>query len=424
MTDPTALERRIADVGALFDESPPRLEELFARSFLDAVKPDRVRGLVKDLRDRVGALSSIAVDEALGPLDARYRFTFDKGYAVPVTLRIAPVPPHQVRGLLFGPPVRLAADLAAVERELRELPGAVSFLLARIDAAAGGASNGIPAVTPLAAVDPERPLAIGSAFKLYVLAELVRAIENRERQWDDVARLDAADRSLTSGTLQDWPAGSPLTLHTAATLMISASDNTATDLLLRVLGDERVEAVQRRTGHATPERNVPFLSTREMFALTSQAGASLAARWAGADVTTRRALAAESAAIPHGALHLPAAVDGPGAIDRLEWFASARDLVHAMAWLRDHTRDARTAPGRALLAVNPGLRLPPTRWPFVGYKGGSEAGVLNLTFLLQDADGAWYALAATWNDPRHAVDQNDLLPLVQRALELASTSAP
>lgn len=416
-----SLEQRVAEVAALFGDAPPRPEDLFAPSFLSQVAPEAVRGIVRQLGDRAGALSTLALEEAQGPHAARYRFAFANGYAVPVAVRLAPAAPHLVEGLLFGAPVRLAASLDDVTRELRELRGVVSFLLARIEAPDAGQP---PRLTTLAAIDAERPLAIGSAFKLWVLAELVRAVENRERHWDDVVRLEAADRSLPSGTLQGWPVGAPLTLHTAATLMISASDNTATDLLLRVLGDERVEAMQRRTAHATPERNVPFLSTREMFALTSAAGAGLAARWIGASPALRRAIAAEAAALPYEALHPPAVRGRPGDIERLEWFASARDLVHVMAWLRDHTHDTRTAPARALLAVNPGLVVSRARWPYVGYKGGGEEGVLNVTFLLQSAEGSWYALAATWNDPSRAVDANDLLPLVQRALELASAPQP
>ena len=417
MSDPTALDRRIAEIGALFGDAPPNVEALFAPSFLRQVSAGQLRALVEQLTAKLGPLSTRALEEELGAGAARYRFTFTRGFAVAVTLRLGGAAPHLVEGLLFGPPVRLAADLDEIVRELRELPGEVSFLLARVDAAAAGQP---PRVTTLAAVEPERTLAIASAFKLYVLAELVRAVENRERQWDDVAHLDAADRSLPSGKLQTWPVGSPLTLHTAATLMISESDNTATDLLLRVLGDERLESMQRRAGHATPERNIPFLATREMFALTSAAGTALAARWAGTgDAQARRAIAAEAAALPYESLHPPAVRGRPGDIGRLEWFASARDLVHVMAWLRDHTQEARTAPGRAVLAINPGIGVPKARWPYVGFKGGSEEGVLNVTFLLRGADDTWYALAATWNDPAGAVDPNDLLPLVQRAVELA-----
>ena len=77
-------------------------------------------------------------------------------------------------------------------------------------------------------------LGIGSAFKLYVLAELVRAVNDGERQWADVVALDSDVMSGPSGVLQGWPTGTPMTLQTLATLMIYISDNTATYNLVRV----------------------------------------------------------------------------------------------------------------------------------------------------------------------------------------------
>ena len=74
-------------------------------------------------------------------------------------------------------------------------------------------------------------------------------------------------RSLPSGMLHNWPEGAPVTLHTLASLMISISDNTATDILLGLVGRENVERMMGRIGIAAPERNRPFLATREIFAL-------------------------------------------------------------------------------------------------------------------------------------------------------------
>ncbi|NMB11632.1 MAG: serine hydrolase [Firmicutes bacterium] len=42
--------------------------------------------------------------------------------------------------------------------------------------------------------------------------------------------------SLPSGMLQEWPVGSPITLHTLASLMSSISNNTATNALIDVEG--------------------------------------------------------------------------------------------------------------------------------------------------------------------------------------------
>ncbi|TGD67441.1 hypothetical protein EYC08_01910 [Tabrizicola sp. WMC-M-20] len=78
-----------------------------------------------------------------------------------------------------------------------------------------------------------------------------------QRDWADVVRLDSHHISLPSGLMQDWPVGSSVTLHTAALLMIAESDNTATDLLIDLLGRDRIAA---RLGLATQD----LLTTREI----------------------------------------------------------------------------------------------------------------------------------------------------------------
>ena len=77
---------------------------------------------------------------------------------------------------------------------------------------------------------------MGSAFKLGVLKALKEQIAGGRHSWDEVAELTAPDLSLPSGIIQGWPMGAPLTLHSLAALMISISDNTATDVLMRVVG--------------------------------------------------------------------------------------------------------------------------------------------------------------------------------------------
>jgi hypothetical protein len=43
-------------------------------------------------------------------------------------------------------------------------------------------------------------------------------------------------------------------------------------------------------------------------------------------------------------------------------------------------------------------------WPYVGYKGGSEPGVLQLTWLLRRTDDRWFVLSMTLDDPANAAD--------------------
>jgi hypothetical protein len=72
---------------------------------------------------------------------------------------------------------------------------------------------------------------------------------------------------------------------------------------------------------------------------------------------------------------------------------------------------------------NVGLSISKEAFPYIGYKGGSETGVLNLTYLLRAKDGTWYAASAGWNDPKDSVETTKLTGLMQRALYLLGKTA-
>ena len=229
------------------------------------------------------------------------------------------------------------------------------------------------------ALNVSRPLAVGSTFKLAILAELQAQVSAGKRQWTDEVTLTDADRSLPSGTLQDAPTGSRYTLRDLAARMIAQSDNTATDLLLGVVGRAGVEA---RFGQR------PFPNTREAFALKNPANAALLTEYRAAvlNVPARRAVLdrARVAALPAAS-----AFTGRGTVARdVEWFATPGTLCRLMnevAALKE-------------TQLNPGVA-DPARFSSVSYKGGSEPGVLNLTTQVTTLTGRTYCVSATWNAP-------------------------
>ena len=376
---------------------------LFDPAFLAAVPEAQVRIVVQQLRAQHGEARSLAAIEPRSAIAGTVVVEMERAL-LRMDMAIAEAPPHRITGLLVtGSEVRGDTPEALIE-ELRALPGQVSFAIARL-------GDGAPEL--VAAHEPDRALAIGSAFKLFILAELSRQVQAGERQWSDVVELDR--RSLPSGILQNWPEGAPATLHTLAALMISISDNTATDRLLRLVGRENVERVMTRMGVAAADRNRPFLSTLELFALKTAPAAEREA-WAAADEAQRRRLLAERYSAIDAAGIDPARFAGPPvAIDALEWFASASDLVQALDWIRRHGDES----ARAILAISPGgaasLR---EQFGFIGFKGGSEPGVINLTWLVRNRAGAWHAVTGSWNNPEAAVDEARFLALMQRALRL------
>ena len=101
----------------------------------------------------------------------------------------------------------------------------------------------------------------------------------------------------------------------------------------------------------------------------------------------------------------------------MEWFASGRDLEKLAARLiafEDST-------ARDIMSVSTSLpQAVQDEWGYIGYNGGSEPGVLNLTWLLQDEADRWHMLAMSWNDADNTLDNTKLELLAQRLLALAN----
>ena len=272
------ISARIGDLGAVLQgQGDPA--ELFTRAFLDQVSADQVRTIARQLAGQYGAYRGAP---RIVPA-SQYAATFDLEYErarVHMNVSLDPQPPHRINGwFITGADVH-GDTLAAVMSEVAALPGTTSAAVVRL-------GDGAPAV--VAGTTPDRPLAIGSTFKLFMLAELSRQIRAGQRHWSDVVPIDR--RSVPSGMLQTWPRGAPVTLHTLAALMISISDNSAADMLLHILGRENVERMTATIGLAEPDRNRPFLSTLELFAIKTGPDSGLAA-WRAADEAGRRRLLA------------------------------------------------------------------------------------------------------------------------------------
>ncbi len=57
--------------------------------------------------------------------------------------------------------------------------------------------------------------------------------------------------------------------------------------------------------------------------------------------------------------------------------------------------------------MNPGVQLDPATFSYVGYKGGSEPGVLTLGWLLRRAsDNAWVVVTLGFADTAQPIDEN------------------
>jgi hypothetical protein len=291
-----------------------------------------------------------------------------------------------VEGIFFSGAQYRNDSFDKVAKSLRKLPGQVAVSVKRGDGKILFSQN------------PDLRLATGSSFKLYILKALLEDIDMGKRSWSDLIELDERKYSLPSGVLHEWPSGSPVTLHTLATLMISISDNTATDILIDEVGRERLEGMM--------PGSVPFLKTKEMFIIKWADRGLYRKRYLKSYLSGKRRILMQIASYNLSKLKPPPLE--PIDPDKIEWFASTDELADLILKMKDEP----------ILAVNPGLIDDSKKWSYVGYKGGSEPGVIQYTQLLKSKSGKWYAISASWNNLEMNVDHDLLGSVVLRLADL------
>ena len=398
------LEQRADDIVAAMSGEGV-YADTFADAFITAVPEASFTAIKTQLESQFGALIGLSEVQPVDARTAAISIRFERGLASG-QFSLEPAEPYEVTGFVLRDIRAIDDSVEQLLADLSALPGDTGLLISPLSESA----------EPFAASNPHQQFGLGSTFKLYVLSALGQAIARGEHSWDEVVPL--TQRSYPSGQLQDWPEGAPVTLQTLATLMISISDNTATDQLIAVLGREAVEAEVIASGHADPSRNVPFLTTRELFLLKSVDNVD-PGEYVASGVDRRRELLDFLSGVDADTADVMAAfTGGPNALD-IEWFASPEDLagvLRRIVALEDETLFD-------IMAVNPAMsQAMQDDWAFAGYKGGSEPGVLNLTWLLRDDAGEWHVVTLSWNDPEDPVDDQAFQLLAMRAIALAAAA--
>jgi hypothetical protein len=251
----------------------------------------------------------------------------------------------------------------------------------------------------------ERALALGPAHALYVLGTLGEQMQRAaghhggSSPWDEKIPVQDRLKSLPPGDLRNLPETTPVTLGDLAWRMTADGDNTACDHLIDYLGRMMIERYLLRVGVTEPERTLPYLSSLEYFKIKLSEDPGMVDRYARADTEARWNMLLEGgevyAAIPNQGRFL--SWDGPIAVDRVGHFASATDVARVLADLaRQSDRPGMTPLARAM--DGPGLSIDRRPWASVGFKGGSEPGILSLNWILTRADGRRFVLAFLWND--------------------------
>jgi beta-lactamase class A len=390
-------------VAMLKQPSDAMINAVFASAFIAQIPSSHIVQLSEQLRSAHGRVLRIDRIVTNSPTSGVVDIGYERA-TVRFNLEIASDLPHAIIGLQVASVMQRGDTSEKLSADLRALPGDAALLVRRLD-------NAAPALVD---VNSRKSLAVGSVFKLWVLAEASRQVGAGKRKWSDVVPLGEA--SLPSGMTQNWPRGAPMTLHSLATLMISISDNSASDTVLRQLGRGNVDTLVLKSRLADAPRTLPVLTTVEAFALKMNAAADLRLLWSTSPVPARRALLDRSRnRLTLGAIDRTQLAGAPRYIESIEWFASPEQMASTMDLFRSEgSREAFD-----ILAINSGL--PPgdaARFAYVGYKGGSEIGVIAMTYLIRTKAGTWYAVSGAWNNRADPVDGNRFEALMTRAVAL------
>ena len=415
---------------ALEQDDPEALYAAANADFRQAVPLATVRQIVRTVRGACGSELQLEVDPAGWDAAGMQHVLRAAGAARAAVFRVSFDAGGQVAGLFqqFEAPVWNAAELDAATASWE---GDWGYAAASLPA------GGAPARRAAAAAGRSL-FPLGSIFKVYVLAEFARRVGLGELDWEQPLAVREEWKSLPSGTMQDEPNGSAFPLREYVRRMIGISDNTATDHLVQFLGRAEIEARLAACRNSAPERNQPFLTTGEMFALkglpeSAPAGlAELAAAWRDGDAGARRRLlaAAEEAWAEYeleerrasaGLNYLLRTLEAREHVE-IEWFAAPGDVVDLyLAAAADALYSpAASAVFREGLAYGAALYVGP--WiRYHGFKGGSETGILTLAVLVTLEDGRTAAARVCRcgfapGDPEVAQETVDLVNALARGL--------
>jgi hypothetical protein len=393
------LADRVHEALALINDGTGIVADEFAPSFLAQLPEQQLQQIIGEQLHPNGPFTLVGAKVQTA---TRAELVVHTAPTWTMGIAIEPDDPHRITELLLRPepgPPPTVASWGAFDRQLQAAARTVAVLAAEVS---GGRCRAVHAV------HPDRAQPLGSAFKLYVLGALAKAIQRGDVHWDDEVEVRDDLRVLSSAKYGSVPAGTKVPLQDLASAMISVSDNTATDLVLLHIGRDAVESSLADLGMRDTARNLPFVTTRELTLLKWGIATADRDAYVAAGTSRRRELL--DALPKHGATpgDLPgASITSPTLIDQVEWFASPADLCRVHVALQDLAEESELTPVRSILSINPGEPLG-DEWTYVAYKGGSEPGVLAGTWLTERKDGKRFVVAVLLENRNGTIEESAL----------------
>jgi beta-lactamase class A len=248
----------------------------------------------------------------------------------------------------------------------------------------------------LAGSNTAESLPLASIFKLYVLYAVADAVKAGTVSWDDQLTITDEGKTVGSSAFDSMPAGSRISVRTAAGKMIANSDNMATDLLINRVGTHAVERALADAGHHDPASMTPFPTMHELFSI-GWGEPDLREKWKNADPQGRAQLLQEVSARHYEPD--PTRTHSPASAYGAEWYGSAEDICRVHAALQTGATGA-TAPVKDIMSAIPGIDLDRAEWPYIGAKAGNLPGELTFSWYAVDRTGQPWVVSLQTNWPR------------------------
>ena len=386
-----------------------KYEDYFASNIIAKIPYEYLTSLFAEIFSDDGACSSvkiILVDDKVAKIRL-YTKTTSQKFIIYLNDK------NLINGIGFtgrSDPKLKITDNSSLETELAQVPGLKSIYLKDFS------SN-----QELIKFNTKEKIALASEFKLYVLNLLSQKILKGDLRWDDKLKIEEKFKSLPSGILQDYPSNSELTLKQFAELMISISDNTATDHLIDLLSREKIERSMFGI-NSFLNLNTPFLTTMDMFRMRTLEKETING-YVLLNPNEKRLFLEnlENTLTREQVLEELSTWEQPKDISQVEWFANTEDVCSVVEKL--HSRSASDKSILDILAINT-----PFIWTeddanfeYAGYKGGSEPGVMTMTFLLKTKSQKWACLSLGINNEKESLNDAQIMDLYHAILSYAGT---
>lgn len=377
--------------------------ELFSKKFITNIPEDYFKSLMNQVIESVQICSNFELIN-ISQNKFRYKFISKKGRWAQISFSIDKK--NKFNSFLvedvFLSDIQFK-NSSQIKEYLKTLPGNISLTLVNFN-------------KDKLHIRGEERIPLASSFKLYVIGALNEFISSGHAEWETTYPITKEWKSLPSGIMHKWEDGKKVSLYEYAHLMIRISDNTATDHLLNIIGENKILEQLKIMENKYFFNNTPFLKTYEMFKLKWALPKEKIREYIDTGVSGKKdILENEIQKLDLKTVGTNGiSMNTPSFIDEIEWFGSTNGICRGLRYL-ENLKDKRIFD--ILSKSVPFLKMDEkSHWGYAGFKGGSEPGVLVMNYLLKSKSGEFGCLSLSWNNKKNNLNTWIYFDLIKKLL--------